>query len=47
MAIHDYGELDDIHLDVLREIGNIGSGNAATSLSDMLARRVEDRKSVV
>ena len=41
MAIHDYGELDDIHLDVLREIGNIGSGNAATSLSDMLARRVD------
>ena len=41
MAIRDYGELDDIHLDVLREIGNIGSGNAATSLSDMLARRVD------
>ena len=41
MAIRDYGELDDIHLDVLREIGNIGSGTAATSLSDMLARRVD------
>lgn len=31
-----YDELNDIHLDVLREIGNIGSGNAATSLSALL-----------
>lgn len=29
-------ELNEIHLDVLREIGNIGAGNAATSLSQML-----------
>ena len=40
MALHNYDELNDLHLDVLREIGNIGSGNAATSLSDMLAHPV-------
>lgn len=40
MAIKDYGELNDIQLDVLREIGNIGSGNAATSLSGMLAHPI-------
>jgi chemotaxis protein CheC len=28
--------LSDMHLSVLKEIGNIGSGNAATSLSEML-----------
>ena len=36
-----YGGLNDIHLDVLREIGNIGSGNAATSLSELLMRPVQ------
>ena len=34
--INSYGELDDRHIDVLREIGNIGAGNAATSLSMMI-----------
>lgn len=33
--------IDGIHLDVLKEIGNIGAGNAATSLSKMLSRRVD------
>ena len=33
-------ELNEIHLDVLREIGNIGAGNAATSLSQMLNAEV-------
>lgn len=36
MPIHDYGDLNDMQLDVLRELGSIGSGNAATSLSSML-----------
>lgn len=36
MPIQDYGDLNEVQLDVLREIGNIGSGNAATSLSGML-----------
>ena len=34
--IKSYGELDSIQIDVLRELGNIGAGNAATSLSVML-----------
>ena len=33
--------LNSVHIDVLREIGNIGSGNAATSLSVMLNTRVD------
>ena len=33
--------LDGAHLDVLKEIGNIGAGNAATSLSKLLNRRVD------
>lgn len=52
MAIRDLKDLNDIQIDVLKEIGNIGSGNAATSLSSMLMRPVglevpQDRKSVV
>ena len=34
-------ELNSIHLDVLREIGNIGSGNAATALAKMLNRKID------
>ena len=34
--IRSYGELDDMQIDVLRELGNIGAGNAATSLSAMI-----------
>lgn len=40
MPLNNYDDLNDLQLDVLREIGNIGSGNAATSLSSMLARPV-------
>ncbi|MBO5247117.1 MAG: chemotaxis protein CheC [Eubacterium sp.] len=36
MGFNNLNELDAIQLDVLREIGNIGSGNAATSLASML-----------
>ena len=36
MAIRALDELNEIQIDVLREIGNIGSGNAATALSAML-----------
>ena len=36
MAFETYEDLKDMHLDVLREIGNIGSGNAASSLASML-----------
>ena len=34
--ITSYSELNDAHIDVLKEIGNIGAGNAATSLGVML-----------
>ena len=33
--------LNEMHIDVLREIGNIGSGSAASSLSVMLNTRVD------
>ena len=34
-------KLDDNHMDILKEIGNIGAGNAATSLSNMLSKRID------
>lgn len=33
--------IDNNHLDVLREIGNIGAGNAMTALAQMLQRKVD------
>ena len=36
MAIQNVEQLQAMHLDVLKEIGNIGSGNAASSLSTFL-----------
>jgi len=38
IAIND---LNNLHIDVLREIGNIGAGNAATALSKMLDRKID------
>ena len=40
MAIKSYKELNSLELDTLREIGSMGTGNAATSLSEMLQREV-------
>lgn len=40
MAFNTYDDLNDIHMDVLREIGNIGSGNAASALASMLTCQV-------
>lgn len=34
-------EITDLHLDVLKEIGNIGAAHAATSLSQLLHRKVD------
>jgi chemotaxis protein CheC len=34
-------ELTDVQLDALREMGNIGAGNAATALSQMIAEVVD------
>ena len=40
MAIKNYNELNSLELDALREIGSMGTGNAATALSQMLGRTV-------
>jgi len=40
MAINSYDELNSLELDTLREVGSIGTGNAATALSQMLDREV-------
>lgn len=40
MAIKSYDELNSLELDTLREIGSMGTGNAATALSQMLHREV-------
>lgn len=34
-------DLNNLHIDVLREIGNIGAGNAATALAKMLNKKVD------
>ena len=34
-------EISSMHLDVLREIGNIGAGHAATALSKLLNKKIE------
>ena len=33
--------IDDMHFDVLREIGNIGAGNATTALSQLINQKVD------
>lgn len=38
---NSYDNLSAMHMDVLREIGNIGAGNAATSLAIMLNQKVD------
>lgn len=35
------GKFSTIHLDVLKEIGNIGAGNAATALSTLLNKKID------
>lgn len=37
----DVENLNSVMIDVLKEIGNIGSGNAVTALSNMLAKRID------
>ena len=41
MSIQNLEQLNEMHIDVLKEIGNIGAGNAATSLSQMLNTPVD------
>ena len=40
MTIKSYDELSSMELDTLKEIGSIGTGNAATSLSALIGRPV-------
>jgi len=39
--VWDISSLNPFHLDVLREIGNIGAGNAATALAKLLDKKVD------
>ena len=41
MAIGKYEDLNDMQIDVLREVGNIGSGNATTALSSMVGKLID------
>ena len=36
-----YVQLDEISMDILKEIGNVGTGNAVTSLSRMMEQPIE------
>ncbi len=40
MEIKNYTDLNSLELDTLREIGSIGTGNAATALSQLLGRTI-------
>lgn len=41
VSFNTFNDINEMHLDVLKEIGNIGSGNAASSLSKMLGKTVD------
>lgn len=41
MSIKSYEELDGIALDVMREIGSIGTGSAATALSSLVGETIK------
>lgn len=36
-----FNKFNPLQLDALREVGNIGSGNAATALSQLLNRKID------
>ncbi len=40
MAIKTYEEMNELEIDILKEIGSIGGGNAATALSSILGAKV-------
>ena len=40
MTIKSYEQMSSLEIDTLREIGSIGTGNAATALSQMLSKEV-------
>lgn len=39
--VEDFNELSGLQIDALREIGNIGAGNAATALAQMLQAKID------
>jgi len=39
--VNSDNEITDMHLDVLKEVGNIGAAHAATSLSQLLNRKID------
>jgi chemotaxis protein CheC len=41
MSEMNFDNIDNIQLDILREIGNIGAGNATTALSQMINKRID------
>lgn len=43
MSIQNFDALNPLQFDVLTELGNIGSGNAAASLSDMTRQKIQIR----
>jgi len=40
MGLKSFNDMNELHIDVLKEVANIGSGNAASSLSRMLGHTV-------
>ena len=43
MAKIDFNNMEGVYFDVLREIGNIGAGNATTALATMIGTKVDMR----
>jgi len=39
--MHEEHEIRDLHLDVLKEIGNIGAAHAATALSSLMKKKID------
>ena len=37
----EYSDLNNLQLDALKEVSNIGAGNAATSLSMLLGKKID------
>ena len=42
MASYSLDEVNSMYVDVLKEIGNIGAGNATTAIASMLQLRIYD-----
>ena len=41
MANYTLDEVNDMYMDVLKEIGNVGSGNATTAIANMVGTRID------